>query len=170
LILSSNNDVDIRLDNDSGGNGVFRIKNSAGQAVFTVDEQGNFNATGTKSALVQTATHGQRLLYSIESTGVWFEDVGSASLENGQVLVAFDPTFAETVNTDVDYHVFVTPLSEQPVLLFVSAKTANGFTVQGVTLDGQPAECAFNYRIIAKRLGYEQVRLQKAATLQESEP
>jgi len=170
LILSSNNDVDIRLDNDSGENGVFRIKNSAGQAVFTVDEQGNFNATGTKSALVQTATHGQRLLYSIESTGVWFEDVGSASLENGQVLVAFDPIFAETVNTDVDYHVFVTPLSEQPVLLFVSAKTANGFTVQGVTLDGQPAECAFDYRIIAKRLGYEQVRLQKAATLQESEP
>ena len=52
LILSSNNDVDIRLDNDSGENGVFRIKNSGGQAVFTVDEQGNFNATGTSHVLV----------------------------------------------------------------------------------------------------------------------
>jgi len=70
----------------------------------------------------------------------------------------------------VDYHVFVTPLSQQPVLLFVSAKTATAFTVQGVTLDGQPADCAFDYRIIAKRLAYERVRMDKATMLQEGEP
>jgi hypothetical protein len=29
-----------------------------------------------------------------------------------------------------------------------------------VTLDGQPAECAFDYRVAAKRLGYEDLRLE----------
>jgi len=170
LYLSSNNDITAKLDNDSGENGVFRIKNSGGNDVFTVDEQGNYNATGTKSAVVETATYGRRLLYTVESSGVWFEDVGTAALVNGKALVAFEPIFAETVNTDVDYHVFVTPLSQQPVLLFVSAKTATAFTVQGVTLDGQPADCAFDYRIIAKRLAYERVRMDKATMLQEGEP
>ena len=39
LILSSNNDVDIRLDNDGGENGVFRI-NSTTTTVFDVNEAG----------------------------------------------------------------------------------------------------------------------------------
>ena len=169
LYLSSNNDITVKLDNDGGEDGVFRIRNSGGTEVFTVDESGNYNATGTKSAVVETATHGRRLLYTVESSGVWFEDVGTAALVNGKALVAFEPIFAETVNTDVDYHVFVTPLSQQPVLLFVSAKTATAFTVQGVTFDGQPADCTFDYRIIASRLGYERVRMEKA-TMQEGEP
>ena len=44
LILSSNNDVEVRLDNDSGENGVFRIKNSGGVDMVTVDESGNLAA------------------------------------------------------------------------------------------------------------------------------
>jgi hypothetical protein len=61
----------------------------------------------------------------------------------------------------VDYHVFVTPLCQEPVLLYVTAKRATGFTVRGGTLDGQPAECAFDYRVAAKRLGYEDVCLEE---------
>jgi hypothetical protein len=41
LILSSNNDIIARLDNDSGENGVLRVKNSGGVDVCTVDESGN---------------------------------------------------------------------------------------------------------------------------------
>jgi hypothetical protein len=43
LILSSNNDVDIRLDNDGGGNGVFNIRNSTGAPVASVDEAGTLS-------------------------------------------------------------------------------------------------------------------------------
>jgi hypothetical protein len=39
LILSSNNDVEVRLDNDGGENGVFRIASSTSH-VFSVDENG----------------------------------------------------------------------------------------------------------------------------------
>ena len=59
----------------------------------------------------------------------------------------------------MDYHVFVTPLCQEPVLLFVTAKNGTGFTVQGVTLDNQPSNCAFDYRVVAKRLGLEDLRL-----------
>jgi len=40
LIISSNGDVQIRLDNDGGEEGVFSIKNSGGTTVFSVDEAG----------------------------------------------------------------------------------------------------------------------------------
>lgn len=40
LILSSNNDVIVRLDNNGGGNGVFRVKNSGGADVVQIDEAG----------------------------------------------------------------------------------------------------------------------------------
>ncbi|MFQ5605193.1 MAG: hypothetical protein ACE5HS_18155 [bacterium] len=40
LILSSNYDVIVRLDNNGGENGVFRVKNSGGNDVCTVDENG----------------------------------------------------------------------------------------------------------------------------------
>jgi len=162
LYLSSNADVIVKLDNDGGENHVFRIKNSGGGDVFTVDETGNMWASGTKSAKVETATYGPRLLYTVESPEVWFEDFGSASLVNGAVTVAFEPIFAETANLEMDYHVFVTSLCQEPVLLFVTAKTAAGFTVRGVTLDGQPAECAFDYRVVSRRLGYESLRLEEA--------
>jgi len=50
LILSSNNDVIVRLDNDGGEDGVLRIKNSGGNDVCTVNEDGNVHITGGLTA------------------------------------------------------------------------------------------------------------------------
>jgi hypothetical protein len=168
LYLSSNADVWVKLDNDSGEFHAFRVKDSEGVDRFTVDEDGNCSCTGTKPATVKTANQGWRQLYSMESPEVWFEDFGTASLVDGETTVGFEPVFAETVNLEEEYHVFVTPLCQEPVLLFVTDKSATGFTVQGVTLDGESAACAFDYRVVAKRLGYEDLRLE-ATTWQESE-
>ncbi len=161
LWLSSNADIVLKLDNDGGEDHTLRVKNSGGTDVCTIDESGNLNCTGSKSALVKTADHGRRLLYAVESPEVWFEDLGSASLSDGEATVVFDPIFAQTVNLKTEYHVFVTPLCREPVLLFVTDKGTTGFTVRGVTLDGQPSSCSFDYRIVAKRLGYEDRRLEK---------
>ena len=158
--LFSDGSVIIDLDDNNDENAMFYILNGADDEVFSVDENGNTYAPGTKSAMVQTATHGQHLLYAMESPGVWFEDFGKASLVNGEATVAFESIFAEAANLQVDYHVFLTPLCQDPVLLFVTAKGAKSFTVRGVTLNGQPTDCTFDYRIVAKRLGYEQVRLE----------
>jgi hypothetical protein len=100
-----------------------------------------------------------RALTAIQSSEAWYEDFGKATLVNGKVVVKIEPLFAKTVNMGVDYHVYVTPLCSEAVVLFVSDKSAQGFTVQGVTLDGKPSQCAFDYRIVAKPVGQEDTRL-----------
>lgn len=162
--LFSNGFIAFDLDNNNNGANQLEVWNGAETLVFKVDESGNTTATGTKSAEVKTTRYGPRLLYAVESSEVWFEDVGTALLKDGAITIEFEPIFAETVDLNADYHVYVTPLCDEAVVLFVATKTAEGFTVKGVMLDNQPSSCAFDYRVIAKRLGYSDVRLAPAET------
>lgn len=142
----------------SGTNyGVYgRTDSSSGYGVFSA---GDYGGTGAKYAVVQTKDYGWRHLSVMESPEVWFEDFGQAQLVNGQAVVAIEPIFAQTVNLSETYHVFFTPLGDCG--LYVAEKTPASFTVQ--TLGGQTCNIAFDYRIIAKRLGYEENRLEPAA-------
>ena len=96
-------------------------------------------------------------LYAMQSAENWFEDAGSGQLSNGSASIALDPTFAQTVNAGVEYHVFLTPNSDCKGL-YVSQKTASSFDVH--ELGGGTSSIAFDYRIMAKRRGYENVRLE----------
>jgi hypothetical protein len=73
-------------------------------------------------------------------------------------VVSIDPVFAQTVNLDEPYQVFLTPRGDCG--LYVAEASATGFTVRA--LGGQACSIAFDYRLIAKRLGYEGVRLAPA--------
>jgi hypothetical protein len=95
-------------------------------------------------------------LYGMQSAENWFEDAGSGKLINGSAIVALDPAFASTVNTGVEYHVFLTPNGDCKGL-YVSQKSATSFEVH--ELGGGSSNIAFDYRIMAKRVGYENVRL-----------
>ena len=119
---------------------------------------GDFIATGTKTALVETASYGKRQLYAMESAENWFEDFGGAKLINGQAVVQLDPIFAETVNTESEYHVFLTPRGDCNGLYVVN-QTPISFEVR--ELQNGKGTIAFHYRIVAKRKGYERARLTK---------
>ncbi len=119
---------------------------------------GDLNVTGVKNAAVETS-QGSRLTAAIESPGVWFEDFGNARLEDGRAVVSLDSLFGETVNTEVDYHVFLTPLGESAGL-YVADKTPASFEVRAADGGG---DVAFDYRIVAKRRGYEDDRLEPFA-------
>lgn len=54
---------------------------------------------GSKNAAVATSD-GDRLLYSEESSEVWFSDYGFGYTQDGFALVQIEPVFAETVNLD----------------------------------------------------------------------
>jgi hypothetical protein len=131
------------------GNGVY-ISAAAGKVGLNV-------AGGTKNAVVATAD-GARLLYTEESAEVWFTDYGTGQLTGGTGTVTIDPICAQTVNLDKSYLVFLTPQGDCG--LYVAAKTPTSFTVRA--LDGQTCSIAFDYRIVAKRLGYEDTRLERA--------
>jgi hypothetical protein len=157
LRLWSDRHVFILLDANNDGADVFQIFNGAGWGVFQVNESGDTVAMGSKSALVETPNHGPRLVYTVESPQVWIEDFGTASLVNGRAIVPIEPVFAETVNLESDYHVFLTPLGDCQGL-YVAAKSPTSFEAR--ELGGGTASIGFDYRIIAKRRGYENTRLE----------
>jgi hypothetical protein len=122
-----------------------------------IDVNGNLNCSGEVAGVVKVDGGARKVaLYSMQSPENWFEDFGSGSLSNGAVTIKLDPTFAQTVNTGTEYHVFLTPNGDSKGL-YVSQKSATSFEVheQG----GGSSNVAFDYRIVAKRSGYENVRL-----------
>jgi hypothetical protein len=118
---------------------------------------GDLLCTGTKSAAV--AVDGNRMvrLYAMEAAENWFEDAGSAQLVSGKATVQLDQVFAQTVNGEMDYHVFLTPNGECEGL-FVASKGAQGFEVR--ELRQGHSNISFDYRIMARRKGYENVRME----------
>jgi len=123
----------------------------------SIDTNGDVGCTGRVGAYAPVEGGTRRVsLYAMQSAENWFEDAGSGQLSNGSARVVLDPTFAETVNTGVDYHVFLTPNGDCKGL-YVSQKTPTSFEVH--ELGGGTSNIAFDYRIMAKRSGYENVRL-----------
>jgi hypothetical protein len=102
-------------------------------------------------------------LYAMQSPENWFEDVGSGQLHNGAAVVTLDAEYAQTVNTGTEYHVFLTPKGDCKGL-YVANETGAGFEVH--ELGGGGSSIAFDYRIVAKRKGYENIRMAAAVRTQ----
>lgn len=121
---------------------------------------------GSKNASVPTSD-GDRLLYSEESTEAWFSDYGFGQLQDGFALVKIDPVYAETVNLDKPYHVFLQAYGDAE--LYVSKRAANSFEVWA-TRESIEQNTEFSYRIVGMRLGYEDHRLEFAPWVTEEQP
>ena len=160
MALVSNDDVVVYLDNnDDDYQSCFSVYDPGDSAIvpfWEVCHEGTV-ASGTKAAVVDTQDYGRRKLYAMESPEVWFEDFGSGTLVDGVATVAIEPIFAETVNLE-EYHVFLTPLGDCHGL-YVAAKTSISFEVR--ELGSGTSNVSFDYRIVAQRLGYEDVRLEE---------
>jgi hypothetical protein len=122
-----------------------------------MDTSGNLSCSGSKSAVVPVDGGSRKVaLYAVEAPENWFEDFGSGQLVNGLAVIHLEATFAQTVNTGVDYHVFLTPRGECEGL-YVANATAGGFEVR--ELHRGSSSVTFDYRIVALRKGYENIRL-----------
>jgi hypothetical protein len=146
------------LANTGTNYGVYgRTNSSSGYGVYYV---GGLAGTGTKSAIIDTQDYGWRSLYAMESPQNWFEDFGQATLTTGEAVVKIEPIFAQTVNLSLPYHVFLTPTGSG-CTLYIADKSSTSFTVRA----NEGADCAisFDYRIIAPRRDYEDLRLKPAA-------
>jgi hypothetical protein len=95
-------------------------------------------------------------LAAVESPENWFEEYGGGTLSDGVASVTLEPAFAQTVNTAVEYRVFLTPKGDCEGL-YVTNETPAGFEVH--ELRGGRSSVTFDYKIVAKRKGYENVRL-----------
>jgi len=157
-------------DDDTGSVGAIDIVNAADEICLVLTDDGNIykRCGGTSSAVIETSDNVPRRLYVMESPEVWLEDFGFGKLAGGAATVNIDALFLSTINTtDVAYHVFVTPLGDCNGL-YVTNKTATSFEVR--ELGGGTSEVEFEYRIIAKRLGWEDARMEPAPVGTQGSP
>jgi hypothetical protein len=122
----------------------------------TIDVSGNLTCSGTLTGVVPAGNSRKLAVSSIGSAENWFEDAGSGQLSNGRTVVNIETLFGETVNTGMEYHVFLTPNGDCKGL-YVAQKSPTSFEVR--ELGGGTSSIAFDYRIMAKRKGFEQLRL-----------
>ncbi len=164
------NTLTIDLDGANGTTGQMQVNETDGSRAFGFigNRLDLYNASGlstinfdrisgTKSAVVDTPSYGQRLLYCMESPGVWFEDFGSAELVDGKAVIVLDPMFLETVTISEEHpmKVFVTP-NGSTTGLYVE-KGLDRFTVTEEI--GGSGAIGFDWRVVAKRKGLESRRL-----------
>jgi hypothetical protein len=151
------------LNNHAGGTtgnsaGIATVLRAGGpDGVCGINQAGAMACTGGMKTLVNTRTGDRQVeTYAVQSAENWLEDYGSGELHNGAATIALDPAFAETVNTGVEFHVFLTPGGDCKGL-YVSHKTATSFEVH--EFGGGTASISFDYKIVAKRTGHETERL-----------
>ena len=117
---------------------------------------GNLTCSGSVGGHATVNQSQDVALYSVQAADNWMEDAGSGQLHNGAAVVTLESNYAQTVNTGIDYHVFLTPNGDCKGL-YVTRKSLTSFEVR--ELGGGASSIAFDYRIMARRKGYEDVRL-----------
>jgi hypothetical protein len=142
----------------SGPTGLFKtLKATTAHGVCGIGGGGNLTCSGQVKTLATTGGGARTVeTYSTQSAENWMEDYGSGTLENGVGVVKIDPTFAETVSETADYHVFLTPNADSKGL-YVINKTRTSFEVR--ESGGGTSTLMFDYKIVAKRRGFESQRL-----------
>jgi hypothetical protein len=147
------------LGNESEANSTDLVLVAAGDLYggsCTIDVNGDLVCSGNIAAAVHAGGSRKVALNTISSPEHWFEDAGSGQLSNGEAVVNIEAVFGETVNTGVEYHVFLTPKGDCKGL-YVTEEGPTSFVVR--ELGSGHSSIGFDYRIMAKRVGYEKVRL-----------
>jgi len=158
----------IVANNSSSGKSTFVVFNGDSTGVATpfavlngdgtqcqIDGSANFTCSGSFTSI--RPVEGRKLAtFGVQSAENWIEDAGGGQLSSGHAHVTLDPAFVGTVNTGVEYRVFLTPEGDCKGL-YISGKGPDGFDVS--ELGGGQSSIAFDYRIMAKPRGAESARL-----------
>ena len=121
---------------------------------------GNLYVVGEKSRLAPTENYGDRLLYCYETPSPMFGDLGEGLLDDtGKCYVFLDDAFAETIDTDCVYQVFLQPYGDGKC--YVTERTGTYFVVCGT------AGMKFGWEVKAIQKAYDTIRLGEPA---EKEP
>ena len=135
--------------------GPFEAYNNSNNSSCVINEAAFLSCTGG-GAVVHSVSDRKVETYNMQAAENWIEDFGSGQLASGSAHISLEPTFAATVNTGAEYHVFLTPNGDCKGL-YVASKGVDSFEVRELG-DGH-ANVSFDYKIVAKRKGYEALRM-----------
>lgn len=115
---------------------------------------GSLSVTGEKNRIIDTENYDTRKQYCYETATPYFGDIGTAQTDDkGKCYIDIDDIFSETVNTGVEYQVFLQ--KEWQGDLWVEEKTDSYFVVRGTE------NLKFSWEIKAIQRDYEFERLEK---------
>lgn len=115
---------------------------------------GSLSVAGTKNRIIDTENYDTRKQYCYETATPYFGDIGSGCTDDtGKCYIDIDDIFAETVNTGVEYQVFLQKEGQGD--LWVEEKTDSYFVVRGTE------NLKFSWEIKAIQRDYEFERLEK---------
>lgn len=145
------NEVGVKARNDS----YKAILNSLGlDTSGGIIAGGSMQVYGTKNRIVKTENYSERLQYCYETPTPMFGDVGEGAIDKtGKCYVWLDDVFSETIDTDVQYQIFLQAYGEGNV--YVNERSPSYFVVCGA-----PPGLAFGWEIKAVQKGYDTVRLE----------
>ena len=145
------NEVGVKARNDS----YKAILNSLGlDTSGGIIAGGSMQVYGAKNRIIETENYAERLQYCYETPTPMFGDVGEGAIDKtGKCYVWLDDVFAETIDTDVQYQVFLQAYGEGNV--YVNERSPSYFVVCGT-----PPGLAFGWEIKAVQKGYDTVRLE----------
>lgn len=112
----------------------------------------NFVCYGTKSRAIKTNNYNTRLEYCYEMPTPYFGDVGEGITDDDGICYIFlDDIFAETIDTNCEYQVFLQAYGEGTV--YVNERNSSYFIVKGTP------NMKFAWEIKAVQRDYEMYRL-----------
>lgn len=110
--------------------------------------------TGSKHRVVRTQDYGERLLCCYETPSPMFGDIGAAQIdETGKCLIFIDEKFAQTIDLEYLYDVFLTKYGSGDC--YVSERTVSYFIVEGTK------NLKFAWEIKTIQRDYENLRLEE---------
>jgi hypothetical protein len=154
---SSSTALDVQTD---GGTAIRAYSHTT--EIMALDNGGNLTLTGsltqkgTPHAVLRSARGVERTVYSAQQTQTTLEDFGEGQITGGRAYVRLDPAFADMLDRNSSYIVFLTPEGPTTAPLYVSDKSLSGFSVREIT---NHANIAFGYRILARPSGTSEARL-----------
>ena len=141
---------------DSSNNLIRFNHNFVGNMYISSDTYiyGDLTVASAKSRLSITKNYGERLLYCYETPTPMFGDIGEGVIdETGKCYVFLDDIFAETIDTDCSYQVFLQSYGKGEC--YVTGRTSSYFIVEGTK------NLSFGWEIKAIQKDYDTMRLEE---------
>ena len=114
--------------------------------------QGNLEVRGTKSRVARTENFSDRLLYCYETPTPMFGDLGCGTTnDRGIAIVDIDPAFSETINSGIEYQVFLQKEGDGDI--WIAEKDTEFFMVRGTP------NLKFSWELKCIQKNFEHLRL-----------
>lgn len=114
--------------------------------------QGDLEVRGTKSRVARTENFSERLLYCYETPTPMFGDLGCGTTnDRGIAIVDIDPAFSETINSGIEYQVFLQKEGDGDI--WVAEKDTEFFMVRGTP------NLKFSWEVKCIQKSFEHLRL-----------